>query len=164
MTFEQKHSKAIELIHQNVLEDADKNKPLIPHLLRVGKYLYDNNYSEIVINAGLLHDVLEWTHTTKETLLENFGQEVLDIVIANTKNRNIEDPEERRKDYVKRCKDVSAQALIVKSADVLDSFLHYTKQGNKKEKERSKHIARLILQHTDTHADPIFEKLKEIAA
>ncbi|PIR03825.1 MAG: hypothetical protein COV59_04115 [Candidatus Magasanikbacteria bacterium CG11_big_fil_rev_8_21_14_0_20_39_34] len=61
-----------------------------------------------------------------------------------------------------RCVAVGKNALIVKSADTLDSFYYYKEAQNEIEMERSRHIARLILQHVDVSTDPIFEKLKQI--
>ena len=90
MTFEKKHRRALELIQKNIKEEENKNKPLLPHLLRVGKYLYDNRYSETIVNAGLLHDVLEWTNNPKEVIVNIFGQEVFDIVILFLQIQRIE--------------------------------------------------------------------------
>ncbi len=162
MTFEEKYKRAINLMQQNLKDIVNKNKPLIPHLLRVGKYLYDNKYSETIVNAGLLHDLIEWTDNPKETIKDGFGEEVYNIVLANTKNREIEDPKERQKDYVNRCAVVGKDALIVKSADILDSYRYYSSIKKDKGIERSRTIAKLILEKVGNDTDPIFNKLREV--
>ena len=162
MTFESQHQQALHLLQQLIPEDVGKNKPLLPHLLRVGKFLYDNGYREDVVNAGLLHDMIEWTQHPEQELRDVFGQQVYDIVLANTKNRNITDPIKRREDYVRRCADVGIDALIVKAADALDSYHYYQTQGNKEESDRAVHIAQLILKHVSPSDDPIFEQLQWI--
>ena len=161
--FEEKYKKAIDLLRSNLDENFGKNRPLLPHLLRIGRYLHENGYSEDIVNAGLLHDSLEWTGISEERIREEFSARVLDIVRANTKDRSIEDPIERRRDYVLRCADVGIDALIVKAADALDSFSYYSEAGNEKEIERSMNIASLILKHVDADQDDIFLKLRRIA-
>ena len=65
------------------------------HSLRVGMYLYQHEYSADVVLGGLLHDILEWTEGSENLLKEEFGERVLAIVKANTKDRSIVDPAER---------------------------------------------------------------------
>lgn len=162
MTFEEKYKSTIDLLRELIPEDAGKNKPLLPHVLRVGIFLHDSGYSDEIVNAGLLHDMIEWTDTSEILIQERYGKHVYDIVMANTKNREITDPVERRKDYVNRCAAIGIDALIVKAADTLDSFAYYTAQNNPNELERCKNVARLILEKTDEGIDPIFGKLRSI--
>lgn len=157
--FEEKYKSIINLIGKNIKDDVTANKPLVPHLLRVGKYLYQNGYSEDVIIAGLLHDLIEWTDNPKNSIKDKYGKHVYDIVLANTKDRSIEDTAGRRSDYVDRCFKVGVDALIVKAADTLDSYQYYKKLKNLKEIERSRNIARLILEKVKVTDDPIFKKL-----
>ena len=162
MPFEEKYKATIDLLRESIPETAGKNKPLLPHVLRVGTYLHEHGYSNEVVNAGLLHDLLEWTNTSDVLIKERFGQHVFDIVKANTKNREISDPIQRRMDYVNRCVAVGLDALIVKAADTLDSFDYYTKQKNSNELERSRNISRLILDKVNGDVDPIFIELQNI--
>jgi (p)ppGpp synthase/HD superfamily hydrolase len=162
MEFEEKYKTTIDLLHKSILENASKNKPLLPHLLRVGNFLHEGGYSDEVVNAGLLHDIIEWTDSPKEFLREEFGEHVYQIVLANTKNREIADPAERREDYVSRCAKVGIDALIVKAADTLDSYKYYSEQNNPSEIERCRNIAQLILEKVHASDDLIFKKLQDI--
>jgi (p)ppGpp synthase/HD superfamily hydrolase len=157
--FEEKYKSIIDLIGKNIKQDITANKPLIPHLLRVGKYLYQNNYSEDVIVAGLLHDLIEWTDNPEEIIEQQYGKHVYDIVLANTKDRSIADAGKRREDYVNRCAKIGIDALIVKAADTLDSYNYYKQTGNLKEIARSKNIADLILEKVKISDDQIFKEL-----
>lgn len=124
MSFEEKYSKAIQILRDNIdpSKDVARKKPLFDHVMRVGKYLHELKYSDEIVNAGLLHDVLEWTKYGEDDLRKDFGQKVVDIVKANTKDRSIEDPVLRRKKYIEQCIIVGPDALIVKAADALDSY------------------------------------------
>ncbi|MFH1404801.1 MAG: HD domain-containing protein [Patescibacteria group bacterium] len=156
-----KFEKAVRLLCEHVPFDPDRKKSILMHALRVGMYLSEHNYSDEIVVAGLLHDLLEWTGASEDLIRDECGEHVLEIIKANTKNRDIEDVNERHKDYVNRCSSVGTDALIVKAADTLDSYHFYTAVNNPDEIERSKSIAKLIIEHTDNQ-DPIFKKLNKI--
>lgn len=118
-------------------------KPTAFHSIRVGTYLYENWYSEIICLAWLLHDILEDTETTEQEIGELFGKEVLEIVLANTKNINITDKDVRREDLIKRCL-WTQEALIVKCADIMDNYKYRTRHGNIKETKDAQNLARMI--------------------
>lgn len=61
---------------------------------------------------------------------------MLPVVEASAKDCSIIDPIERTNDLVRRCADAGRGALIVKSADTLDSFAWYTNTNDKNEIER----------------------------
>jgi guanosine-3',5'-bis(diphosphate) 3'-pyrophosphohydrolase len=115
--------KAVRMLaeHFPVSEEGSK-KPVLFHDIRVGVYLYEKNYSCDIILAGLLHDALEFSNITEELIKDEFGENVLKIVKACTKDRSIENSDERIEELVKRCAEVGRDALIVKAADTLDSF------------------------------------------
>ncbi len=160
--FENKYSKEIKLLSSNIRQDRKSRKPLIPHLLRVGKYLYKKGYSEDIVIAGLLHDLIEWTDNPEKIIKDKYSKHIYDIVLVNTKDRTIIDPVQRRIDYINRCAKVGIDALIVKAADTLDSYKFYKKIKDDKEIERSRDIAKLILKKVKINDDPIFKKLNKI--
>lgn len=141
----------------------ERRKPLVMHSLRVGVGLYQNDYSDDVVLAGLLHDVVEWTDSSEELVQKEFGKSVFDIVIANTQDDNIGEKTERWQDMVLRCVELGSDALIVKAADVLDSYKFYQAVNNSEELARSVSIARFIIEKLPKGIeDPIFEELKTI--
>jgi GTP diphosphokinase / guanosine-3',5'-bis(diphosphate) 3'-diphosphatase len=60
-------------------------EPYLVHPLNVAYILADMRLDETSIAVGLLHDVLEDTLTTKETLQETFGDDVAELVDGVTK-------------------------------------------------------------------------------
>jgi (p)ppGpp synthase/HD superfamily hydrolase len=156
-----KFEKAVRLLCDYSSIDEGRKKSILMHALRVGMYLYENDYQEDVVISGLLHDIIEWADCPEDLVQKEFGQRVLDIIKANTKDREIEDVDTRRADYVNRCAQVGKEALIVKAADVLDSHGFYRATNNTDELQRSKTIAKLVLSVLpDGVADPIFKKLE----
>lgn len=159
---ESKFEKAVQLLCRFMPVGEERKKPLLMHALRVGMYLYERNYSANVVLGGLLHDVLEWTESPDDLVRTEFGDEVYAIVKA-TKDRNISDPVERRREYIDRCAMVGKDALVVKAADTLDSYRFYTSASNPEEVSRSVDIAKTILEKLPADMnDHLFDELKRI--
>jgi guanosine-3',5'-bis(diphosphate) 3'-pyrophosphohydrolase len=144
--------KAVRMLaeHFPVSEEGSR-KPVLFHDIRVGVYLYEKNYSRDIILAGLLHDALEFSDITAEMIAKEFGENVLKIVKACTKDRTIENSDERIDELVKRCAENGQDALIVKVADTLDSFKYYTKENNTGE-----------LDYCHKNAEAIFKYKKDL--
>jgi len=142
--------------------DQDTRKPMIPHDIRVGVYLYEHGYSQDIIVAGVLHDMLEFTEVTEDTIKQNFGNHVAKIVRACTKNRSTENSKEREKDLVQRCINIGVDALVVKAADTLDSFKYYTKTQSEKGLDYCRQNSGFIFElKPKDWDDPIFDELKK---
>ena len=56
--------------------------PYIVHPFEVAMILKENSFEDKVVAAGLLHDLLEDTEVTKTDLKEEFGDEILNLVLA----------------------------------------------------------------------------------
>lgn len=137
-------------------------KPTLFHSLRVWTFLWNNWYSEELQIAWVLHDALEDTEIPENIIKNNFGQHVLDIIKANSKNMNLE-KSEILEDIVKRCSTVWESAIIIKIADIYDNFLFYIKMNNLPEIERCKNLAELIKKYKKNEwTDKIFNKIEEI--
>ncbi len=154
--------KAVRLLVQHFpISQADSRKPILFHDIRVGVYLYERDYSYEVVLGGLLHDSLEWSDISEQELRNEFGNAVTNIVVANTKNRSIDDSLEQIQDLVRRCVECGQDALIVKAADTLDSLKHYTQTKNKKELEYCrKNVGTILRYKLSTWKDPIFNELR----
>lgn len=136
-------------------------KPALFHDIRVGVYLYEKNYSRDVVLAGVLHDAIEWSEITEDMIREEFGVSVLQLVRACTKNDSIKDPIEKITELITRCAKSGQDALIVKTADIIDSFKYYTKANNEAELLYCVRNATAIFQYKpDSFTDGIFDELK----
>lgn len=95
------------------------------HYLDVYRILRDDFGIEDqdVLVAGLLHDTLEDTDTTRKELEQNFGTVVADMVdeVSHPKNYN----DEQRKEYHEKLRHISPGAKLVKLAD----FASHLKSG-----------------------------------
>src|SRR5579862_939817 len=66
-------------------QTRDSGEPYITHPLAVAAILADLRMDDDTIVASLLHDVIEDSELSPETIREHFGQEVLDLVEGVTK-------------------------------------------------------------------------------
>ena len=101
--------------------------PYISHCIGVAEILSELQAGPITICAGLLHDTIEDTPTTKEEIEKEFGKEVAVLVEALTKVTRLSDyknveftAENHRKIFVAMAKDV--RVIIVKLADRLHNM------------------------------------------
>ena len=123
--------------HQN--QKRDEGVPYIIHPVAVAKILTDLKLDSATITTGLLHDTIEDTNVTYESVKKEFGEEVANLVDGVTKisaleNRASEDSkaENFRKLILATSKDI--RVLLVKLADRLHNMrtIQFVKDGEKK--------------------------------
>ena len=102
-------------------------EPYLTHPLSVAYILADLKFDEVCVAVGLLHDVLEDTLTTRETVEERFGPEVAELVDGVTKLARHEyvksddaQAETFRKMILASAKDI--RVILVKLADRLHNM------------------------------------------
>ncbi len=117
-------------MHLNLLERATRmavlghatqkrkgeDLPYITHPIRVALLLAQHGFSEEVIAAGLVHDILEDTPITESELREELGDMVGDIVTAVTNNDFLSWKDKKRA-YVESVRAASVEAKAVALAD-----------------------------------------------
>jgi (p)ppGpp synthase/HD superfamily hydrolase len=159
--FGKKCEEAIRLLVEYMPCADDLIKPTLLHSIRVGTYLYNQGYSQDIVLGGYLHDVIEDTDMKEDFLKDTFGKEVLDIVLANSKNEELE-KEERNKELLERCVRLGVSPLIVKIADILDNYKYYkrieSKLGLVYCAGNTEILLNIIPQNFE---DKIFEELRE---
>ncbi len=144
------------------VSDAGTRKPKLFHDIRVGTYLYSHGYSRDIVLAGLFHDTLEFTDISAEEIRNGFGEEVLRLVRASTKDDTIADGKEKTRELISHCVAAGEDALIVKATDILDSFAFYAAVENQGELGYCMRNADAIFAgKPDTFDDRIFSELKE---
>ncbi len=102
-------------------------EPYLAHPVAVSLILAEQKLDSVTIAAGLLHDVLEDTVLSRESLVEVFGEELASLVDGVTKIRafNTETRQERqaetyRKMLLSMAKDL--RVIIIKFADRLHNL------------------------------------------
>ena len=111
--------------HKN--QKRDEGVPYIIHPVAVAKILTDLKLDSATITTGLLHDTIEDTKVTYETVKKEFGEEVANLVDGVTKISALEDKassdskaENFRKLILATSKDI--RVLLVKLADRLHNM------------------------------------------
>ena len=126
-------------------QKRDEGVPYINHPVAVANILSDLKLDSATITTGLLHDTIEDTHTTYQTIKQEFGKEVADLVEGVTKisvfenqaiteqnKKKFSKAENFRKLIIATSKDI--RVLLVKLADRLHNMrtIKYVKDDNKK--------------------------------
>ena len=104
-----------------------RDSPYIIHPVAVAKILTELKLDSATITTGLLHDTIEDTNVTYETVKKEFGEEVANLVEGVTKISALEDKastdskaENFRKLILATSKDI--RVLLVKLADRLHNM------------------------------------------
>ena len=125
--------------HEN--QKRDSGDPYSNHPIAVAKILTELKLDSATIATGLLHDTIEDTHATYETIKSEFGQEVADLVDGVTKISVFENQatstskaENFRKLILATSKDI--RVLLVKIADRLHNMRTITAITKTEKKER----------------------------
>jgi RelA/SpoT family (p)ppGpp synthetase len=125
--------------HKN--QKRDSGDPYSIHPIAVANILTDLKLDSATITTGLLHDTIEDTHATYETIKGEFGQEVADLVDGVTKISAFENQallnskaENFRKLILATSKDI--RVLLVKIADRLHNMRTIDSINKVEKKER----------------------------
>ena len=122
--------------HQN--QKREEGVPYIIHPVAVAKILTDLKLDSATITTGLLHDTIEDTKVTYESVKKEFGEEVANLVDGVTKISELETKgstdskaENFRKLILATSKDI--RVLLVKLADRLHNMrtIQHVKDKNK---------------------------------
>jgi len=125
--------------HKN--QKRDSGDPYSNHPIAVASILTELKLDSATIATGLLHDTIEDTHATYETIKNEFGQEVADLVDGVTKISVFENQitsaskaENFRKLILATSKDI--RVLLVKIADRLHNMRTIDAISKVEKKER----------------------------
>ncbi|TCM92613.1 HD domain-containing protein [Paenibacillus sp. BK033] len=144
--------------------------PYISHPFGVAMLLSSYNYSEEVIIAGLLHDVLEDTDTTEQQLTDLFGPKITFIVQGCSEPDKSLSWEERKTHTIENLPSSSLEIRLVACADKLHnlrsmkrefetsgpSFWSRFKRGEKEQAWYYKSLAEAFAKPEDSSSHPLF--------
>jgi (p)ppGpp synthase/HD superfamily hydrolase len=115
------------LIHEAIIYAALKhenqkrkgtNIPYITHPMEVMQILTENNCSNVIIAAGILHDIIEDAQADPTEILELFGERILKIVVAESENKK-KSWKERKQATIDHLPTASLDVKLVCCADKL---------------------------------------------
>lgn len=103
--------------HRDQRRKDQPKSPYINHPIAVASLLWECGvHDETAVLAGILHDTIEDTATTREELAALFGAQVADVVAEVTDDKSL--PKDRRKELqVEHAPHLSRTAKLVKLAD-----------------------------------------------
>jgi (p)ppGpp synthase/HD superfamily hydrolase len=115
--------------------------PFLTHPLEVACLLHEAGYSDEVVAAGVLHDVLEDTDAEPHDLEDRFGADVARLVAAVTDDPFIEDRAERKAALRRQVAQAGECAAAVFAADKVSKARELrvrTSRGHSHEGDRGK--------------------------
>lgn len=98
------------------------DEPYVYHCLRVGSLVGDYSDDEELIMAGILHDTMEDTDATYNTLKELFGLNVANLVQELTNDFEVIKQIGKSQHMLDKFSNLSDGGLIIKSLDRLDNL------------------------------------------
>jgi (p)ppGpp synthase/HD superfamily hydrolase len=114
----------------------------------------------LAIQCALLHDIIEDTDTEIEDIKNEFGENVLNGILALTKNEKI-NKENKMKDSLKRIKEQGKEIACVKMADRITNLQRPPGYWNKEKIKKYRDEAILIYNELKEFSQFLGNRLKE---
>lgn len=93
------------------------------HSISVGFMLKNIGCSEDVVISGFLHDIIEDTDYSYEYILNMFGKDIADNVLALSQNCDITNFFERKTEFINRLSIQKDEIILIEVADKLHNLL-----------------------------------------
>lgn len=122
VNLEKKMDDALHFTAKKLSETGHNSKPVLLHSFKIAMTLYSYNYSETIVIAGILHDLIEDTDIKSKDIEEKFGQKISEIVEVVSFDSKINNKLEQAKIMFENCCNYGYEALIIKCADLLDNI------------------------------------------
>lgn len=159
----EKIEKAIKILGKHLWDEKELWKPVLLHSIRVWLDLINNWYWEDIIIAGFLHDIIEDSNVWEKAIKEEFGENVLKLILSNSKNYSLPKWKERDQDMFDRCESFWKDAMVIKWYDIYDNYYYFLQTNETKNLERMKYLLHLFMERIWEKTDEtIFRKLKDI--
>lgn len=105
----------------NALQDSGHNtKPVLLHSIQVAEMLWERGFSQDVVIAAVLHDVVEDTDITIDDVEQSFGHQVAVYVDALT----VSDTQDIMQSFA-RTAELGSEALSIRAADLIQNSYYY---------------------------------------
>lgn len=93
------------------------------HSIMVGNMLKNIGCNDNIVYIGYLHDVIEDTEYTYNDILNKYGKEIADGVLALSEDQSIENYVERKKKFIEKLNMVDNDILVIEIADKLQNLI-----------------------------------------
>jgi (p)ppGpp synthase/HD superfamily hydrolase len=126
--------------HAGQTRDID-GIPFVTHPVEVACLLHEAGYSDEVVAAGVLHDVVEDTNVQPEELARRFGERVAGLVASVSEDPSIKGDAERKAALRRQVAEAGEEAGVIFAADKVSKareLRHRLSQGDVSEGDRSK--------------------------
>lgn len=80
VNLESKMDKSLHFVAKNLSQSGHNSKPVLLHSFKVAMILYEFNYSEDIVIAGALHDLIEDTDASYEDICNTYGEKLLKLL------------------------------------------------------------------------------------
>jgi len=106
--------------HQNQVRKDQRGSPYITHPISVAQAIYAIGSVEEthILIAAVLHDTIEDTDTSEAEIQEQFGENILAIILEVSDDKSLEKMERKRRQVV-HAGELSYAAKLIKLADKL---------------------------------------------
>lgn len=125
--------KTIKFLVSEIEKYCNNKKPLVTHSIRTAFRLDLYGYGKEVVQAALLHDLLEDTKASIKEIEKRFGKRVASLVMASTFDKSISDKKERYKTNFNKAIKAGDNALVIRASDLLDNSFYYSLVDNQNE-------------------------------
>ena len=107
---------------------------------------------EVLIQAALLHDTVEWTDTSIDEIRQEFGTSVAELVeeVSSVKNGG---------SFTSTAKDMSREAKMIRIAEILDKLMNISKKSGLLEVSEQKLINNYQLEVASYREEELNDKL-----
>jgi (p)ppGpp synthase/HD superfamily hydrolase len=105
--------------HAGQIRNGAGGIPYIEHPQAVARLLAEHGWSDEVLAAALLHDVVEDSEVTVAQLRQRFGEPVAGLVAALSDDESIAAWDERKAEHRQRVASADDRALAIYAADTL---------------------------------------------
>lgn len=115
--------------HEGAYRKSAAGEPYVVHPLRVAQRLAENGFTDVaLLQAAILHDVIEDTDVPLGEIEAKFGAKVARIVGEVTDDKTLSQLQ-RKKAQVEHIETMSAAAVAIKLADALDNLTDMTRSS-----------------------------------
>lgn len=153
--------KTISFFVNKYSKTGHNPKPVILHSLSVAFYLLAFDYELPIIQAAILHDLIEDSDVTSEEIQKHFGPAIRRLVDSQTFKVSVVEREKQYRELFGRTKKAGRKALIIKAADIYVNSLYINLVKNKAKEiflwNKSKYF--LILSKKIIGQEPVWKDL-----